>query len=262
MTTTSVTWTPVQRGLFTAGIWADAPDGFGVFTAVGDTAGFVFDAATGQTLRFAMVGSQQRILEGPLIMDWTLNFRVGTLLGPGPSACAFELAYVPQAAAENYTTALPPFGRSEISLETFSVGVVPNLPNTIPVSISPNASQMSDLRALVTSRAAWSGRLALSLRQTLGNPLEIVAPSVSPVTLVTAQDLVFFSGLIGGPIGPGVRVVRDGRFAMPAFSNQLVSDGDQHGLFVRAGDWDPEDETASYRPRPGEGSINDEVPDL
>jgi len=243
--------------------WGDTPGVLGAFLVVGggEAAGLVFDAATGQALRFTTVGSQQRILDGPVVLDWNFDFTVGILGGGGgATACTFELGYVPEAAAANYSTTLFPWGRNETTLGTFAVGVVPELPATLAISLSPTSPQMETLRAIVTSRAAWSGRLALSLRLTVGNPLEILAPTFAPVQLATTQE-IFFAGLTGGPEGKA-RAVRDGRYGFPAFNTELIRDGDNPGLWVRPFDFDPEDEEATYRPRPGEGTIEDEIPDL
>jgi len=69
----------------------------------------------------------------------------------------------------------------------------------------------------------------------------------------------FFQGLIGGPHGGRHRFVRDARFGMPALNTELIRDGDQPSLWVRPGDSDPEDEPRRYRPRPGEGTVDDDI---
>ena len=49
---------------------------------------------------------------------------------------------------------------------------------------------------------------------------------------------------------------------MPALNTELVRDGDQPNLWVRPWDSDPFDEPNTYRPRPGEGTVDDEIGDL
>jgi hypothetical protein len=172
-----------------------------------------------------------------------------------------ELGFVPEAAVTNYTAVLLPWSRNEISLGTFDLGAVPVLPDVLQVTLTPASVPFTEVRAHVTSRSTWSGRLALSIRQTSGSNLQLRAPDSSPVELLTTQEL-FFTGLAGGPTGPRIRAVRDGRFAMPAFNTELIRDGDQPNLWVRPSDWDPEDEPARYRPRPGEGTVDDDIPNL
>ena len=115
------------------------------------------------------------------------------------------------------------------------------------------------VRALVTGRAHWNGRLAVILEPTSGGPAELheMDDVLWSVTLMQS-----FTGLAGGPAGRGVRAVRDGRFGMGAFTGELQRDGDNPSLWVRGHDYDPEDEIANYRPKPGEGAVDDEVADL
>lgn len=53
------------------------------------------------------------------------------------------------------------------------------------------------------------------------------------------------------------RVVLDDRFGMPTYAGDLVEDGNLHGRFVRAADWDPEIEEADYPGSILEGDTDD-----
>jgi len=262
--TSTVQWTPSQRGNSIGGVWGDAPAGFGSFLAIGgaQTVGLVFDATTAQNLNFATVGGQTRILDGPILTGFTLSFSLGILGGgSGATACTIEIGVVPEADAANYAfTTLIPFSRNEEILGSFALGLVPELPTILDVSLVFNTAQVTQIRSLVTSRSGWSGKLALSIRLTIGNALEIQEPSAHPITLDTTQE-IFFNGLIGGPSGPRQRYVRDARFGMPALNTELIRDGDQPSLFVRTHDWDEEDPEQEYRPKSGEGTVDDGIPE-
>ena len=141
----------------------------------------------------------------------------------------------------------------------------PNLPTGVPqtVTIHPvndvNFGRLSALQergyTFPWGQADWTGHLHVALWLTV---------SAGPFTEVSAVSLTldhepFFSGLAGGPTGPRQRFVRDHRYGMPALNQELVRDGDQPGLWVRPWDRDSEDEPARYKPRPGEGTVDDDI---
>lgn len=262
--TTSITWTPTQWGTGSGGVWTDTAQ-MALDAAGSVTGGAIFDASSGQTLRFATVGGQNRILEAPIVA--VASFSVDANRGLGAGTPAFiEIGVVPDPQPANFSNSRIPWSLGEVSLGTFSIAS--DITPLFTRETIAFTTQMATLvRAHVTSRSSWNGKVAFSFRG--NNPADLTStirffhPGLAGLasSLVTSQDL-FFGGLVGGPFGGPVRVQRDGRYAMPAWSGQLVEDGDQPGLWVRPFDADPEDPTDEYRPRPGEGSIDDEVPDL
>ena len=260
MTLSTVSWTPpAQAGTdFVGGAgWADLPDGFLLETGV-TTSAFVFDAGVIQGFRFVTVGGQQRRLDGPVIASMNLQL-VASRTGAAVVSVV-EMGFVPETAAVDYSNAALPWARGEISLGSFNLGVLALFPAVSTVNLAPSGLLTTEVRARVTSRVAWAGRLAISLRLLSGSALAIASAGQPAPVMSTTQEL-FFAGLAGGPASK-VRAVRDGRFAMPAMATDLVRDGDQPGMFVRAFDFDPEDEEATYRPRPGEGTVDDDVSNL
>jgi len=261
---TTVIWrTPVQFGggqTLGPGLWSDI--GFGLSTAIDNvqSIGIIFDARTEQGLQTTTVGSDTRCLDNPLFESASLVLTLSKSAG-APGNPNITVGLVPDPQPQDYQeTAIPntllPTTRSEVTLATI----------TGPVPTSPGLSQFTIeldpvlLRAHVTSRARWNGRLALSLSTTVAPVAYTIRNDVSPLTLVSEQGL-FFQGLIGGPSGPRQRFVRDGRYGMPAVNTELIRDGDNPSLFVRSFDWDPEDEEATYRPKPGEGTVDDGIPE-
>ena len=78
------------------------------------------------------------------------------------------------------------------------------------------------------------------------------------------EELDFFTG-VAGTKGrergdSRVRVVRDSRFGMPAWSDELVEDGDSPGVWVKPKHSDPEDPEREYIGNPREGARDDDVP--
>ena len=105
--------------------------------------------------------------------------------------------------------------------------------------------------------ADWTGHVHVGVEC---NNAALVSPRITSASL-SVDWRPFFSGLAGGPTGGGIRAVRDGRFGMPAWNRDLIRDGDNPGLWVRSEDFDPEDEEQTYRPRPGEGTVDDGIPE-
>jgi len=272
----TITWSPTfQWGASADPVWVDVPidpnnpplAGTGASlnpqTIPNSFAGVIFDANLDQTLRFATVGGLQRILEGPTLLALTLNLQfAGSILDGGPDN-RVEVGLVPEGAPANYSNALLPWTRNEQSLGVFTLVGVPAFPGTaIPFQFVLSADAALLVRALCTSRANWTGRVAMSFRAAGANSVDLYNFVGGEIAAVTSQESVFFSGLAGGPYGGRARVVRDARFAMPAMNTELVRDGDNPSLWVRPFDWDPDDPEQTYRPRPGEGTVDDSIPDL
>jgi len=259
---TNVNWVaPVQFGggqTLGPGVWVDLPFNASISLDSVQSIGMIFDARNEQALRTTTVGGDTRCLDNPVFVTASLGL---TLSRNAPGADpVITVGLVPDPQPVNYqVTALPntllPTTRGELTLATFTP-IVPLAPNMLAVSVALDALL---IRTHVTSRARWNGRFALSLSTTSVISI-FVRNDLTPLTLTSSQEL-FFAGLAGGPSGKA-RAVRDGRFAMPAFNAELIRDGDQPGLWVRPFDFDPEDLEATYRPRPGEGTIDDEIPNL
>ena len=275
MSVSSITWSPTaQWGGSTGAVWVDqaiAPlligTGAPCNPVLGFFAGAIFDANADQTLRFATVGGVARPLDPPILLSpFRLDVTIGGSILDGGTDNRLEIGVVPDGSPADYANGATnvPWGRGESALETFTLANVPAFPlDPIPFSLTLGTASVTLIRALVTSRGDWNGRLALSFRAAGANSFDLYnATPGATISAVTSQESVFFSGLAGGPFGGKVRAVRDGRFAMPAMNTELVRDGDNPGLWVRPHDFDPEDPEQTYRPRPGEGSVDDQIPDL
>ncbi len=266
MSPSPVTWSPpVQWGVATGGLWSeitphDTTGDLSILEGTSNRAGLVFDATTDQTLRFQTVGSRSYILDGPIVVTCPLRLHV-TRVGGSVSPWAVEVGMVPEAVPDPYSNTALPWGRGEVSLGVFDLGVVPELPNTLQVTLALDALLV---RARCTSQEGWTGRVALSIRQSgSGGVVRLKnGPSYAVEALTTQQD--WWNGCAGPGWGVRgrVRAVRDGRFGLPALSTQLRRDGDNPGLWVRGTDWDPEDPSTQYVPDPKEGVVDDEIPNL
>jgi hypothetical protein len=117
-----------------------------------------------------------------------------------------------------------------------------------------------DLTAFANQFENYSsdGILNMSVQVTTGAQYA----TFDPLLLVTELD--FFTGVAGSKgrekADSRVRIVRDSRFGMPSWSEDLVEDEYTPGLWVRANDKDPEDEYREYVPNPREGTRDDDVP--
>ena len=249
-----------------AGIWTTLAFTDGVSVLLDGTAGilrhvgFVFDASLDQTFKLAPDG---RIVDGPNVTGVTLQVTMSeptAFEGGGPDT-RVEWLLVPDETPANYASGdgFAPTFRDEVSLGTQTLTLNP-FPATTTVSFPVTGDALLQVRARVTQSARWTGRLAISLRGLGANTLRVSNGPTMPATLTTTQEL-FFLGMTGGPDGK-VRAVRDGRYGMPAWNTELVRDGDNPGLWVRPWDSDPEDEAATYRPKPGEGTVDDEIGNL
>jgi hypothetical protein len=253
--TVSVTWEPpVQAGVGTTAVWVNLATDLTMIQGTGEEIGLIFDARNDQTLRF----NGDRILDPPTLLSATLSV---TLSMPALSflPVEIEIGAVPVPPPVNYSNTALPWSREEVSLGTFTLTTVATAPATTAVSLTLDRLVLA---AQVTSRPWWNGRVALSVRVlTAGNRLLMKQGSGFTIGLATTQEEKFFHGLIGGPSGPRQRYVRDGRFGMPALNTELLRDGDNPALFVRAHDWDPEDPEIEYRPRSGEATVDDGIPE-
>ena len=255
-----ITWSPpVQLGFSVAHFWTTTAvgDPITIFPN-GEGAGFIFDATTDQVLRF----SGGRCLDGPILSSIDLTFDAVRTGGATSFTHSVSVGVVPDSSPANYTSSLVPFERGEASLGTFSVTTLFPAESQITLSLPTDL-----IMAHVVGRADWNGKLAISLqvRQPAdpADPGFIIMGTGSHVVVGAITDQSpFFSGLLGGPYGGPHRYVRDGRYAMPALPGELVRDGDQPGLFVRPFDQDPEDPPARYKPKRGEGTVRDKVPDI
>lgn len=255
--TQTVAWSTAQWGTFQSGVWTTLAEADGVeANPRGDVPtrllAFILELPNPEF-------SGSRILDAPIVSGITLQFP--TLeVGGGPSfSQPVRLSVLLATTTADYSTASPPLSRGETTVGTFTLQVDGGVlvPKVEPLVI-PTAT-VTQIRSQVTSSAFWDGRLAFvveALEFSAG--FRVLNGPTNPLTADMEQDL-FFSGLTGGPAGR-IRAVRDSRFGMPAFHPELVRDGDNPGLFVRSFDVDPEDEEATYQPKPDEGTVTDEVP--
>lgn len=259
MTQTVVWGNPTaQWGTVTGGVWTTLAFGNGIFGAVNPTAntdlGMIFD---GPNLQF----SGTRVVDNPVVSGITLRLPLLAAAFNSPRVVRLWAQLVTDAA--DFSTASAPLTRGETDLGTFTI-VVDNFLTPVYQDLVISAASVTQIRALVTSRALWQGRIAFVLEDVTGDGTVgflVANGPTTPLVLSVEQDL-FYAGLTGGPSGGDVRAVRDGRYGMPAWNTELVRDGDNPGLFVRAFDADPEDPEATYRPKPGEGTVDDSIPNL
>jgi hypothetical protein len=229
-----------------------------VLSAGVTTGGAIFDANVDQSLRFATVAGDSRILDGPVLSTFLFHLYTRVfVITPGP--WNMEIGLVPDPQPEDFSTVLLPWERDEVSLGVLEIPGPP-LADIAGVTQETLTLDAALIRAHVTSRSRWNGRVAFSFRIPVGSEdFQIRNRPAFPFEAVTTQD-AFFRGFRGGPSGARQRFVRDSRYGMPALNTELVRDGDNSGLWVRPWDSDPEDEPARYRPRPGEGTVDDDIP--
>lgn len=251
--TLTVAWgNTVQWGTEEAGVWTTRAilDGVPVIIGAGDTIGAIFEVPE---LQF----SGSRVIDGPVVSGVTLKLPVRGIPAQPDEETTVRLWVVPETAADDFGASDMPLARGEVLLGTITF---PTPGAIAPTLIDLEATDTTELRAFVTSRSLWEGRVAFVIEYVSGDTFEIINGPSAPMTVNAEQDL-FFAGMTGGGDGK-LRAVRDGRYGMPAFHTDLVQDGDQPGLYVKSFDVDPEDEEATYRPKPGEGTRTDEIPDF
>ena len=258
-----------QDGSSVAGGWNDVLDGLTLSLAPPTTSfvGLTFDFG----LRFSAMGTP---LDPPIVSAGQLVLTTHPSVVADPGTSILEVWGVPETNPDLYSLAEAPFTRSEILVAaanyvwsgvgtqvTFNLGTYLTAGNANTPACAANFELG---RMLGTGSNFWNGRVSLSLRSlTPGLVFTFcsaeTAGANAPQLRVTQTN--FFSGLIGGPTGPRQRIVRDQRFAFPALNTEVVQDG-VVGMWVRPDDRDPEDLPATYRPKPGEGSIDDDIPTL
>ncbi len=99
----------------------------------------------------------------------------------------------------------------------------------------------------------WDGTMNFWLVIGFGS---FVAYDITSAT-ITGQSIPFWTGTPSLGSGKRDRVVLDDRFGMPTYAGDLVEDGESHGRWVRAKDWDPEIEESTYPGSPLEGDDDD-----
>lgn len=204
--------------------------------------GSPFDLSSGMT--------PPRALDAPLVVS------LGTFpldLTAASTTLTYDVLLVTEPALADFSAASGPYDRATTTLVTGRTLAAAD--GSVAQTFTTAAADL--LRAHAAGRASWNGKLGVLLEATSGGPAELEAMNLVLWTMTLMQS---FTGLQGGPSGPGVRAVRDGRFGFGAFNTQLQRDGDNPALYVRAHDVDPEDPAKTYRPRPGEGSYDDGIP--
>lgn len=243
-----------QTGSVNGGVWTEVAVGTPI------AQGVAVDALIGLIYNVQLTGGAPfssdplgRSLDAPLwASSGTITFTniTNTL---GATLTAF---FVPNPAPALWGASNLPTTTGAIQMATGSLGTTA-VPGTNPITLSFSTAIDEQIRGYVTSRALWTGRIAVVVDWDLGLTQSLTASSWTNTTLAP-----FFGGLTGAVGGPRRRAVRDHRYAMPAMNSELVRDGDQPGLWVRPWDADPFDEPNTYRPRPGEGTVDDPIGDL
>lgn len=243
-----------QQGSSLGGVWTDFAVGTPITVQVGGLIGLVYSVQLTGGSPFSMVTSfsPARALDPPV---WVTAGTM-TLGNANPIGGLIDMYLVPDPSSDLFSNANLPTLTGAISLaEDVLLGTVAAPPATVDLVLDSDAN--TSIRAFCTSSVYWTGRVALVLDWQIG-----LASSLTVSSLVDTTFQQFWSGLTGGPGGPRRRFVRDHRYGMPALNSELVRDGDQPGLWVRPWDSDPLDEPNTYRPRPGEGTVDDDIGDL
>jgi hypothetical protein len=247
--TTTTNMTRSQIGVSTGiGNWTDSSFTSTMLLQVGQRIGFSFDFDV--TMDTSLTPA--RVLDPPILAS---AGAIGAFSINAGFTTIFSFSRIGDPTFAGFSASATPFDFTLTSLSTGnSIAIL------APVSLTLTAPQLLDLRSLVTGRASWAGFVGFVIEATSGGPG--ILDLSSPLQWNSLETQLFFGGMRGGPYGGHVRSVRDGRYAMPALSTELVQDGDQTSLWVRPWDADPEDPETEYRPKPGEGSVDDEVPNL
>lgn len=240
-----------QNGCFSGGVWTESPPGesFSVGVAGDTLIGLVYNV---QQAAFGHFDSDSagRTMDGPI---WVSSGDI-TLTNTSVFGGLVDAFFLPNPQPDLFSTTNPPTLTGAVTIAE-DIVIASVLDATGPVSFS--SAVCTALRGFVTSRAVWNGRVALVLDWDVGIATSMRVSSIESVVFQT-----FWNGLVGGPSGPRRRWVRDHRFALPALNSEVIRDGDQPSLWVRPFDSDPFDEPQTYRPRPGEGTVDDEISDL
>lgn len=256
--TQTIAWTLEQWGTANAGVWTDLIQMGLEPTGLVIVGGMVFSTTN---LRLAPDG---RVVEAPFLTAFALACDANHGgADPTPQTHTLEFGVVPDPVPAVYSDQALPWARGEVSLGTLTA-TTQLTPAQATVTFTFGEAALTALRTFVTCRGYWNGRLALSVRNITGGATAIRLFSVGTniTATLTASGESPWRGLVGGPLAPRTRWVRDYRYGMPALNGELVRDGDNPGLWVRAWDADPEDPPATYRPRPGEGTVDDDIGSL
>lgn len=239
-----------QNGSSIGGVWTEFPLGGFITVQVGGFVGLVYNVQlTGGSPFTLTTETVPRGIDPPI---WIGGGTV-TFVGQGFFGGDLSIYLVPEPSPDLFSSANPPATTSALLLQRTVVGSI--LGTSDPVTFTAAADDT--IRSQATSRVTWTGRVALVLDWQIAG-----ASTLGVSSLVASTFQTFWSGAMGGPSGPRRRFVRDHRYGMPALNNELVRDGDQPGLWVRPWDADPLDEPNTYRPRPDEGTVTDEIGDL
>ncbi|MCI0408177.1 MAG: hypothetical protein L0191_06390, partial [Acidobacteria bacterium] len=224
--TQTITWgnPTAQFGNSNGALWQTRPfDALSIapLSLAGDNeAGVIFDAALQQTLRFDVLGN---LLDSPILTAFTL--RADYLRFAGVANPQVEVLLVQDPRPADYSDAALPLERGEASLgiQTLALGGLGSITSQDFVF---DAAGIMTARTQVVGRARWQGRFALTIApRTVGSVLFLQNTPTNPLRLFTVQE-PFFAGIVGGPAQGKTRVVRDYRYGMPAFREELVRDGD------------------------------------
>jgi len=251
-------WTTIVQGPILSVFTLQIPRRFGFVWDLQVTRAGVPDVGSPFNLHSGL--TPPRGLDPPRLVD---AGSVGPFIMTPVNGVTVNLLVVNQPQFTQFSPTDNPF---ELPTQTLTTGLA--LPAGGSTTYTFTTANEEFLRAMMAS-AWWAGRFGFILEvATLtpdpGNPAFLNDPlpgEANEILWSPVQLLAFFTGLAGGPSGK-VRAVRDSRYAMPALNTELIRDGDNPALWVRPFDWDPDDPEQTYRPRPGEGTIEDEIPDL
>lgn len=241
-----------------AGVWTEIPLGSNIpiLGAPFDTIGLMFSVQVTGT----GIGSPFSLSQRGLGLDPPTWLGGGslTVLTSGTLGWAYNLFLHVDPDMAPWSSANPPDVDVGTNVLLASGLLIPLVPHTINFSDAADEA----IRQRQCGPGFWNGRIPLFFQfgPVLFTGVMINNEANGP-NFANVEFQPFWNGLAGGGSGK-LRAVRDGRYAMPAWNTELVRDGDEPGLFVRPFDADPEDPEATYRPRPGEGTREDEVPDL
>lgn len=138
--------------------------------------------------------------------------------------------------------------------------VLPSITGVFAVVLDPSVFAAAINHALNSARVVTLAIVPVAGTGRVEGQFAGSGHATAQVPTLTLTTVPAFTGVLGGPMNMPVRAVLDSRFGFPAFSDELVPDGDQPGLWVRPEHWDPEDRQQEYEPSPTEGTVDDEIP--
>jgi hypothetical protein len=223
---------------------------------------FIFPAPTGLHvgMRF-LAPPTPGITEPPVVKSVSVTLDYETVVTPGrirfmfvprPNEKRYGLGVLPAPATDEL-----PGTRGEEDINGAIDG--PTEPGTVTYNLDPGP-----LGTNLRSASNTDGSICITMMSDEFADYRIAGVghlSLNPPSL-TMVTIPAHTGYVGGPFGGNIRAVRDTRFGFPAFSHELVRDLETPSLYVRPHDVDPEELEARYRPKAGEGSVSDDIPDL